>query len=278
MDGTGMYFRTLSTFVSRRRWGAGGVRRRAGAARAVTAICPALLCGLGGSAHALPPRAVPAPRSVPLAAPVLRVPWAVPVARLSSAASVVWVSWAVPVPRPGSRAEGDPRAVVGRVVPAVPPGTRSVCGTATPPGRLRGGSASGPSGYRCPLAGAVQVVRPFDPPPAPWLAGHRGVDLAGADGAPVHAAGAGTVAYVGVIAGRGVASVAHADGLRTTYEPVTASVRPGVHVGAGTVIGALDAGHPGCPARACLHWGLRHGATYLDPLALLGWGRSRLLP
>jgi hypothetical protein len=29
---------------------------------------------------------------------------------------------------------------------------------------------------------------------------------------------------------------------------------------------------------ACLHWGLRSGALYLDPLILLGLGPVRLLP
>ena len=122
------------------------------------------------------------------------------------------------------------------------------------------------------------VVRAFDPPPRPWLAGHRGVDLAGPAGAPVRSAGDGTILFAGSVAGRGVISVTHADGLRTTYEPVTPSVAAGDRVTAGAVIGVLDAGHPGCPAVACLHWGLRRGNVYLDPLVLLGHGRVRLLP
>jgi murein DD-endopeptidase MepM/ murein hydrolase activator NlpD len=81
-----------------------------------------------------------------------------------------------------------------------------------------------------------------------------------------------------VIAGRGVVSVAHAGGLRTTYEPVESALHAGEVVTAGQQIGTLDAGHPGCPADACLHWGLRRGSLYLDPLALLGLGRVRLLP
>ena len=52
----------------------------------------------------------------------------------------------------------------------------------------------------------------------------------------------------------------------------------GAVVAAGAAIGTLEAGHPGCPASACLHWGLRRGEVYLDPLALLGFGRMRLLP
>jgi murein DD-endopeptidase MepM/ murein hydrolase activator NlpD len=123
-----------------------------------------------------------------------------------------------------------------------------------------------------------QVVRRFDPPPRPWLAGHRGVDLAAAPSALVRAAGGGTVVFAGEIAGRGVVSVAHAGGLRTTYEPVTATVAVGDHLGPGDPVGVLAAGHPGCPAPACLHWGLRRDDLYLDPLALLGLGRVRLLP
>ena len=88
------------------------------------------------------------------------------------------------------------------------------------------------------------------------------------------------VVYAGRIAGRGVVSVAHAGGLRTTYEPVDveATLRAGHPVTAGEAIGVLAAGHPGCAADACLHWGLRSGDVYLDPLALLGLGRVRLLP
>jgi murein DD-endopeptidase MepM/ murein hydrolase activator NlpD len=125
---------------------------------------------------------------------------------------------------------------------------------------------------------APHVVRRFDPPPRPWLAGHRGVDLAAPPGSVVRAAGAGTVAYAGVIAGRGVVSITHPGGLRTTYEPVTTSLHAGNPVAVGAELGALDGGHPGCPATACLHWGLRRGEQYLDPLALLGLGRVRLLP
>jgi hypothetical protein len=49
-------------------------------------------------------------------------------------------------------------------------------------------------------------------------------------------------------------------------------------VARGSPIGVLTAGHAGCPVDACLHWGLRRGETYLDPLALLRPPRVRLLP
>jgi murein DD-endopeptidase MepM/ murein hydrolase activator NlpD len=131
--------------------------------------------------------------------------------------------------------------------------------------------------FSWPLA-PPSVARGFDPPAHPWLAGHRGVDLAGAVGSPVFAAGPGTVVFAGRVAGRGVVSVAHAGGLRSTYEPVIALVAAGDPVAAGEALGTLEAGHPGCPVAACLHWGARRGAAYVDPLALLGLRRVRLLP
>ncbi len=46
----------------------------------------------------------------------------------------------------------------------------------------------------------------------------------------------------------------------------------------GAVLGGLLPGHAGCPDAACLHWGLRRGETYLDPMTLLRPARVRLLP
>ncbi|MEV1013899.1 M23 family metallopeptidase [Micromonospora sp. NPDC049751] len=132
--------------------------------------------------------------------------------------------------------------------------------------------------FRWPLDGPPRLVRRFDPPPEPWLSGHRGVDLAASAQTVVRSAGPGTVLFVGLVAGRPVVTVGHAGGLRTTHEPVRPGVRPGQAVAAGAPLGELLPGHPGCPADACLHWGLRRGAEYLDPLALLGLGPVRLLP
>ena len=77
-------------------------------------------------------------------------------------------------------------------------------------------------------------------------------------------------------------SVEHPGGLRTTYEPVQPLVGAGQPVTRGGRLGLLLAGHPGCAAAACLHWGLRRGSgtaeIYLDPLLLLDPPRIRLLP
>jgi murein DD-endopeptidase MepM/ murein hydrolase activator NlpD len=123
----------------------------------------------------------------------------------------------------------------------------------------------------------VSVTRSFEPPLNPYAAGHRGVDLAGVPNEPVTAAAAGEVSYAGNLAGRGVVVVVHGS-LRTTYEPVKATVRRGMHVERGEQIGTLDPGHAGCPVSACLHWGLLRGEQYLDPMTMLTRTQIRLLP
>jgi murein DD-endopeptidase MepM/ murein hydrolase activator NlpD len=122
------------------------------------------------------------------------------------------------------------------------------------------------------------VVHGFAPPPERWAAGHRGVDLLAAEAAPVRSAGPGTVSFAGPLAGRGVVVVSHADGTRTTYEPLVAAVARGDEVRAGETIGRLTAASGHCLPAACLHWGRRRGDVYLDPTLLLRAGPARLLP
>jgi murein DD-endopeptidase MepM/ murein hydrolase activator NlpD len=132
--------------------------------------------------------------------------------------------------------------------------------------------------WGAPLAGELVLTRPFDLPAGPFAAGHRGADLAATGSSPVLAAGDGVVVFAGMVAGRPVISVDHPGGLRTTYEPVDPIVGAGTRVDRGTPLGVLLPGHPGCPTAACLHWGLRRGETYLDPMTLLRPPRIRLLP
>ncbi|WP_405167862.1 peptidoglycan DD-metalloendopeptidase family protein [Nocardia sp. NBC_01499] len=133
-----------------------------------------------------------------------------------------------------------------------------------------------------PLQPRPTVLRRFDKPAQDWLPGHRGVDLAGAPGQAVLAAGDGIVVFAGTVADKPVVSIDHPGGLRTTYEPVRAEVSVGRRVGRGTQIGTLEAGHEGCGT--CLHWGLRSEGggrrrrEYLDPLGLLHLAPLRLKP
>ncbi len=149
-------------------------------------------------------------------------------------------------------------------------------GGANAPARADTGPAPSREGV-WPLSPRPDVVAGFDPPSTTWGAGHRGVDLLGHAGQPVHSSLGGTVTFAAPLAGRGVVVVDHG-GLRTTYEPVTAAVHVGDVVGRGDVIGSLQRSSSHCFPRACLHWGLRRGEAYLDPLTLVGAGPIRLLP
>jgi murein DD-endopeptidase MepM/ murein hydrolase activator NlpD len=128
-----------------------------------------------------------------------------------------------------------------------------------------------------PLTPTPAVVHPFDAPPVPYGAGNRGVDVAGSVGQTVLAIGGGVVAYAGVLAGRGVVVVRHG-ALRSTYEPVSATVTAGDVVRVGQPVGVLAAIGSHCPPSACLHLGVLRGTQYVDPLTLLGDPPIRLKP
>ncbi|MER7926618.1 peptidoglycan DD-metalloendopeptidase family protein [Streptomyces sp. NPDC096057] len=134
-----------------------------------------------------------------------------------------------------------------------------------------------------PVGSHPLVLRGWEPPATVYARGHRGVDLATPAGARVRAVAAGRVSFAGRVAGRGVVSVELAGtDLRTTYEPVTATVKKGDEVEPGGAVGTVELTGSHCPT-TCVHWGLLRGATYMDPLALLPpWllnrGPSRLLP
>ena len=161
----------------------------------------------------------------------------------------------------------------------------AAAGVAAQPMHLPGGRSAAASReltpaapYVLPVAGSASVLTPFRAPTTPYGPGHRGVDLALAIGGAVRAAGAGIVSHAGQVAGRGTVSIEHLDGLRTTYEPIDATVRTGQHVVAGQVIGTLLAGHASCLPASCLHWGALADGEYLDPMGLLHGLQVRLLP
>jgi murein DD-endopeptidase MepM/ murein hydrolase activator NlpD len=132
--------------------------------------------------------------------------------------------------------------------------------------------------YRAPTGLPARVVRGFDGPAHPWEAGHRGIDLGVPAGTAVLAPAAGTVSVAGTIVDRGVVTIVHADGHRSSLEPVDPTVVVGRRVEAGDIVGAVSDGSPHC-ARTCLHWGARRGLDYVDPLTLLpGGGPVVLLP
>ncbi|WP_326547234.1 M23 family metallopeptidase [Mycolicibacterium sp. ND9-15] len=143
-------------------------------------------------------------------------------------------------------------------------------------------AAAEPGRLAWPLRPRPEVTRAYDAPSPNWTPGHRGVDLAGTPGQRVLAAAEGIVVFAGELAGRPVVSIAHPGGLRTSYEPVRATVQPGQRLHPEAAIGVLEAGHPGCPVSACLHWGAMWGpasrADYVDPLGLVTTTPIRLKP
>ena len=186
-------------------------------------------------------------------------------------------------PPPGRRARRLAAGLALGLLPlsatGPPPGTAPAQSPGLPAALVARAPAPAPRPrYGWPTGAPAEVVQGFDPPAVVWGSGHRGVDLSLAAGSPVLAAGAGTVAFAGAVAGRLVVSIDHADGIRTTYEPVEPSVAAGDAVARGQVIGTLVAGHRSDGVDA-LHWGARTGPkSYVNPLRLLRPAVIRLKP
>jgi len=103
---------------------------------------------------------------------------------------------------------------------------------------------------------------------------HRGIDLAGEEGAEVVAPLAGEVTFVGRVPGAGGGTVLAAT-IRTAQGSVTllpldrATVVRGAAVGEGEQVATLAASGDGSSSATHLHMGLRTGSLYLDPTSLL---------
>ncbi|GAA1364525.1 hypothetical protein GCM10009596_27190 [Arthrobacter rhombi] len=140
------------------------------------------------------------------------------------------------------------------------------------------GEAPAPAGaWAWPAGGPDQLLAVFDRPDSRWSAGHRGVDLTTARGAPVRSPAAGVVAFVGVVVDRPVVTVDHGNGLVSSFEPALADVAVGEVVSRDQRIASVDVG--GHCSDVCLHWGVRLNGEYIDPLSLVMDRRpSVLLP
>jgi murein DD-endopeptidase MepM/ murein hydrolase activator NlpD len=124
----------------------------------------------------------------------------------------------------------------------------------------RTGSPVGPSTYRPPLD--RPVVDPFRAPAGPYGPGNRGLEYASVPGDLVRAIGPGVVVFAGPVAGRGVVSVVHPDGLRSSLTGlVGVAVSVGQVVATGTPVGRAGPG---------LHLGVRRDGRYIDPATLFG--------
>jgi murein DD-endopeptidase MepM/ murein hydrolase activator NlpD len=194
------------------------------------------------------------------------------------------VSATAATPIAETRTAGGAAATSPTVAPQARPAaepTTPVPTTWTPPADGPVGNATGVSprsGFVWPLSPRPSVIRAFEKPPSQWSSGHRGVDLSAGIGQVVLSASDGVVAFSGVIAGRGVITVRHPGGLRTTYEPIDQRLASGRGVHRGDRIGVISSAMGHCVPMTCLHWGAIAGQLYRDPLTLLGFGRPILLP
>ncbi len=139
-----------------------------------------------------------------------------------------------------------------------------VVGAPLPVGAARSRDAA--AAWTRPVAG--EVVRPFVAPPSRYGPGHRGVDLAAPPGTAVVAAGDGVVVFSGDVAGSLHVVVAHRDGLRTGYSFLSRiDVAVGEPVQRGTRVGT-SGGAGDAHAAGVLHFSLRVGDNYVDPMVL----------
>jgi murein DD-endopeptidase MepM/ murein hydrolase activator NlpD len=131
------------------------------------------------------------------------------------------------------------------------------------------GSSSDVVFYRPPVA--APVIDGFRPPAHVGGAGNRGLEFATLPGSVVRAAAPGLVTFAGRV-GRGLhVTVAHPDGVRTSYSFLrTVSVGEGERVTSGQALGTSG---------TTFHFGARIGSAYVDPAVLLGSApRARLVP
>ncbi len=128
-----------------------------------------------------------------------------------------------------------------------------------------------------PVAGSDAVCAGLAPPvdgspvrrfaPDGRYSGHWGVDWGIPVGTSVAAAGPGTISFTGVVAGNLTVTVDHGGGLRTSYSYLgSVLVEKGQHVDVSSVIGTSGRSH-GFPG---LHFSVRVGDTYVDPLSIIG--------
>jgi len=121
--------------------------------------------------------------------------------------------------------------------------------------------------WRWPILGPV--LRGFEPPPTPFSAGHRGIDIGAPFGTPVHAPANGTVTFAGPVGGLLFVTVDVGDGyLATSSYLARILVKRGQSVVAGDVIALSGRGHPEID-QPQLHFGVRLHGTYVDPMPLL---------
>lgn len=108
----------------------------------------------------------------------------------------------------------------------------------------------------------------FDAPAETWGPGHRGIDYAVEEGTAVRSAADGTVVFAGNVAGTFAVTIAHSQGMETTYSALSeVSVAAGDVIEQGYWIGRAGRAHADAGG---LHFGVKVEGHYADPEAFLG--------
>ena len=111
-----------------------------------------------------------------------------------------------------------------------------------------------------------EVIQEFRAPERTYGPGHRGVDLAATPGEPIFAMHSGTVLFAGQIAGIPIISLSSNTGeLRSTYQPVDASVKAGDTIERGQIIGHVADRRIDHCSEHCVHVGVRTDSQYFNP-------------
>lgn len=149
-------------------------------------------------------------------------------------------------PAPSDATDGGERLVIDRQADH---GPSAVAADTSPRPRVT---------YRPPVD--APVIDGFHMDNGPYGAGNRGLEYATMGGELVSATADGEVTFTGMVAGRLVVTLAHADGrLSSLTHMQSVDVAVGDVVIAGALIGTAGVG---------LHFGVREDGRYIDPMAL----------
>lgn len=126
-----------------------------------------------------------------------------------------------------------------------------------------------------PFGAPLHVTGAYRPPPTPYTAGHRGIDIPAVPGSVLAAPAPGTVEFVGVVVDRGTLTIRVDADTVYSWEPIASTLSVGDQLVAGAPLGTAARG--GHCATECVHLGVRVRGEYVSPLRYL-LGRPVLLP